>query len=256
MTVHDALSSGKVKILISDGQNQATMKGFGDTRDNIPAIIELAQAGVLSLEDSVATMTKNPAELIAKRTANPWWTEKIGSLGVGALANVTVIDKADKLAAYTIVNGEIVSFENRAFRRGCGAGGWVSKFGMVRKTTLERRKQMPRQSIFDMKFANVFPLLIQKAERKNRTRAEVYEVTAWLTGYTPEQIDAALGSEITYGTFFIDAPAYNPRSGLIKGKICGVQVETINDPLMKKIRQLDKLVDELAKGRPMEKIKR
>ena len=113
---------------------------------------------------------------------------------------------------------------------------------------------MPRQSIFDMKFSNVFPLLIQKAERKNRTRAEVYEVTAWLTGYTPEQIDAALGSEITYGTFFIDAPAYNPRSGLIKGKICGVQVETINDPLMKKIRQLDKLVDELAKGKAMEKI--
>ena len=79
-------------------------------------------------------MTKNPAELIAKRTANPWWTEKIGYLGVGALANVTVIDKADKLATYTIVNGEIVSFENRAFRRGCGAGDWVSKFGMVRKT--------------------------------------------------------------------------------------------------------------------------
>ena len=86
---------------------------------------------------------------------------------------------------------------------------------------------MPRQSIFDMKFSNVFPLLIQKAERKSRTRAEVYEVTAWLTGYTSEQIDAALGSEITYG-----------------------------DPLMKKIRQLDKLVDELAKGKTMEKILR
>ena len=113
---------------------------------------------------------------------------------------------------------------------------------------------MPRQSIFDMKFSNVFPLLIQKAERKNRTRAEVYEVTSWLTGYTAKQIDAALGSEITYGSFFIDAPAYNPRSGLINGKICGVQVETIDDPLMKKIRQLDKLVDELAKGKAMEKI--
>ena len=67
---------------------------------------------------------------------------------------------------------------------------------------------MPRQSIFDMKFSSVFPLLIQKAERKNRIRAEVYEVTAWLTGYTPEQIDAALDSETTYGTFFTDAPAY------------------------------------------------
>lgn len=131
---YDALNSGKVKILISDGQNQATMKGFGDTRDNIPAIIELAQAGVLSLSEAVATMTCNPAELIAKRTANDWWTKKVGHLGAGALANVTVVDKADKLATYTIVNGEIVSFENRAVRRNCGAGGWISKFGMVRKT--------------------------------------------------------------------------------------------------------------------------
>lgn len=131
---YDALNGGKVKILISDGQNQATMKGFGDTRDNIPAIIELAQAGVLSLSDAVATMTCNPAELIAKRTANDWWTKKVGHLGAGALANVTVVDKADKLATYTIVNGEIVSFENRAVRRNCGAGGWVSKFGMVRRT--------------------------------------------------------------------------------------------------------------------------
>ena len=130
----------------------------------------------------------------------------------------------------------------------------ISSF--FRKTTSERRNHMPRQSIFDMKFSNVFPLLIQKAERKNRTRDEVYEVTAWLTGYTPEQIGAALGSEISYGTFFTDAPSYNPRAGLIKGKICGVQVETIDDPLMKKIRQLDKLVDELAKGKTMEKILR
>ena len=131
---YDALHSGKVKILISDGQNQATMKGFGDTRDNIPAIIELAQEGVLTLSQSVATMTCNPVELIAKRTANSWWTEKIGHLGVGALANITVVDMDDKLATYTIVNGEIVSFENRAVRRNCGAGGWISKFGMVRKT--------------------------------------------------------------------------------------------------------------------------
>jgi hypothetical protein len=109
----------------------------------------------------------------------------------------------------------------------------ISSF--FRKTTSERRNHMPRQSIFDMKFSSVFPLLIQKAERKNRTRDEVYEVTAWLTGYTPEQIGAALGSEISYGTFFADAPSYNPRAGLIKGKICGVQVETIDDSFMKKI---------------------
>ena len=110
------------------------MKGFGDTRDNIPAILELADMGVLTLSQSVAAMTCNPAELIAKRTANDWWTEKTGHLGAGALANVTIVDEADKLATYTIVNGEIVSFENRAVRRNAGAGGWVSKFGMVRKT--------------------------------------------------------------------------------------------------------------------------
>jgi dihydroorotase len=131
---YDALASGKVNILISDGQNQATMKGFGDTRDNIPAILELAQQGVLTLKQAVATMTCNPAKLIADRTANNWWTTKVGHLGVGALANITVIDELDKLATYTIVNGEIVSFENRAVRRNCGAGGWVSKFGMLRKT--------------------------------------------------------------------------------------------------------------------------
>lgn len=131
---YDALSSGKVNILISDGQNQATMKGFGDTRDNIPAILELSDMGVLTLSQSVAAMTCNPARLIARRTANNWWTEKTGHLGAGALANVTIVDEADKLATYTIVNGEIVSFENRAVRRNCGAGGWVSKFGMVRKT--------------------------------------------------------------------------------------------------------------------------
>lgn len=134
LLAYDALSSGKVDILISDGQNQATMKGFGDTRDNIPAILELAQEGVLTLKESVATMTCNPASLIAKRTANNWWSEKIGNLSVGSLANITIVDEKDKLATYTIVNGEIVSFENRAVRRNCGAGGWVSKYGMLRKT--------------------------------------------------------------------------------------------------------------------------
>ena len=131
---YDALRTGKVKILVSDGQNQSTMKGFGDTRDNIPAILELADMGVLSLNDAVATMTCNPAELFAKRTENGWWTEKVGHLGRGALANITIVDRADKLATYTIVNGEVVSFENRAVRRNYGAGGWVSKFGMVYKT--------------------------------------------------------------------------------------------------------------------------
>ena len=115
---------------------------------------------------------------------------------------------------------------------------------------------MARKTVFEMPFASVYSALLQKAERKGRTRAEVDEATAWLTGYTIEQIDESLASEITYGVFLSDSPAYNPRSELITGKVCGVQVETIEDPLMKRVRQLDKLVDELAKGKPMEKVLR
>ena len=113
---------------------------------------------------------------------------------------------------------------------------------------------MARRSVFDMRFQDIYSALIQKAERKGRTIDEVEEVTAWLTGYSTEQIDAAMNSDITYGEFFSDTPAYNQRAALITGKICGIQIETIEDPLMKKIRQLDKLVDELAKGKPMESI--
>ena len=119
-----------------------------------------------------------------------------------------------------------------------------------------RGDDMARRSIFDMRFQDVYSALIQKAERKGRTREEVEEVTAWLTGYSAEQIDAAMNSDITYGEFFSDTPAYHHRAALITGKICGIQIETIEDPLMKKIRQLDKLVDELAKGKPMESILR
>ena len=115
---------------------------------------------------------------------------------------------------------------------------------------------MPRQSVFDMSFVRVYPALIQKAEKKGRTKQEVFEVTTWLTGYAPEQLEDMLSSEITYGEFLLGSPAYNPRAELITGKICGVQVETIEDPLTKKMRQLDKLVDELAKGKPMEKVLR
>ena len=111
---------------------------------------------------------------------------------------------------------------------------------------------MPRQSVFDMKVSKVYPLLVAKAEKKGRTKAEVDEVIHWLTGYVMETVDL----DVTYEEFFNNAPAYNPRAELITGKICGIRVETIEDPLMKKIRQLDKLVDELAKGKPMEKILR
>ena len=111
---------------------------------------------------------------------------------------------------------------------------------------------MPGQSVFDMKVSRVYPLLVAKAERKGRTKAEVDAVIAWLTGYDMTSVDP----EMTWSEFFNGAPAYNPRAELITGKVCGIQVETIDDPLMKKTRQLDKLVDELAKGKPLEKVLR
>ena len=119
-----------------------------------------------------------------------------------------------------------------------------------------RGVRMARQSVFEMGFSRIYSALIQKAQRKGRTRAEVDQVTSWLTGYTPDQIAAMFASDIAYGSFLSGSPAYNPRSDLITGKVCGVQVETIEDPLMKRVRQLDKLVDELAKGKPMEKVLR
>ena len=111
---------------------------------------------------------------------------------------------------------------------------------------------MARQSIFDMKFSKVYPLLLQKVERKGRSKEELDTVIAWLTGYDMNRVDP----EMTYGDFFRQAPAMNPRAELIKGKVCGVQVEAIEDPLMRNVRRLDKLVDELAKGRPLEKVLR
>ena len=115
---------------------------------------------------------------------------------------------------------------------------------------------MDNEKVFAMSFGKVYPMLIAKAERKGRTRAEVLEVTAWLTGYTYEQIEALLESDLSYGDFFRQAPALNPNRVLIKGSICGIKVEQIEDPLMQNIRYLDKLVDELAKGKAMEKILR
>ena len=111
---------------------------------------------------------------------------------------------------------------------------------------------MPKQSIFDMQFSKVYPLLVQKVERKGRTRGEVDRLISWLTGYDMENVNL----DVTCREFFGNAPSYNPRSELITGKVCGIQVEAIEDPLMKKIRQLDKLVDELAKGKAIEKILR
>lgn len=111
---------------------------------------------------------------------------------------------------------------------------------------------MARRTVFEMKVSEVYPLLIAKAERKGRTKEEVDEVTGWLTGYDMGKADL----DVSYAEFFNNAPAWNPRAEMISGTVCGVRVETIEDPLMKRIRQLDKLVDELAKGRPIEKILR
>ena len=115
---------------------------------------------------------------------------------------------------------------------------------------------MTNEKVFAMSFAKVYPMLIAKAERKGRTRDEVLAVTTWLTGYSREQLDELLFTDITYGDFFRNAPALNPARKRIKGSVCGVREETIEDPLMQEIRYLDKLVDELAKGKPMEKIMR
>lgn len=111
---------------------------------------------------------------------------------------------------------------------------------------------MLRQSVFDMPFSKVYGCLVAKAEKKGRTRAEVNDVTAWLTGYDMR----AVGMDMTYGEFLSSAPAWNPRAELITGSVCGIRVEEIEDPMTKRMRQLDKLVDELAKGWPMEKVLR
>ena len=113
---------------------------------------------------------------------------------------------------------------------------------------------MTNEKVFAMSFAKVYPMLIAKAERKGRTRDEVFTVTKWLTGYSHEKLEELLISDITYGDFFRNAPALNPARKSIKGSVCGVKLETIEDPLMREIRYLDKLVDELAKGKPMGKI--
>jgi hypothetical protein len=115
---------------------------------------------------------------------------------------------------------------------------------------------MNNDRVFAIKFAKVYPLYVQKAERKNRTKEEVDRVICWLTGYSQTQLRQQIERESDFKTFFARAPAIHPNSSLIKGVVCGVRVEEVNDPLMQKIRYLDKLVDELAKGRAMEKILR
>ncbi len=107
-----------------------------------------------------------------------------------------------------------------------------------------------------MKFAGVYPLYVQKAQRKNRTKDEVDQIICWLTGYDRAGLRQQIERENDFETFFAQAPAIHPNAALIKGVVCGVRIEDLDDPLMRNIRYLDKLIDELAKGRPMEKILR
>ena len=115
---------------------------------------------------------------------------------------------------------------------------------------------MAKHRIYTMKFSGVYPLYVQKAEKKKRTKKEVDEIICWLTGYSQKELQAQITKQNDFETFFAQAPALNPNTSLIKGVVCGVRIEDIDDPLMKKVRYLDKLIDELAKGKAMEKILR
>lgn len=115
---------------------------------------------------------------------------------------------------------------------------------------------MSNEKIYQMELKKIYPLLVNKAQRKGRTKAEVDEIIEWLTGYTREKLEELLDKGCRYGEFFQNAPQLNENRKKIKGVICGVRVEEIQEPLMQEIRYLDKLIDELAKGKPMEKILR
>ena len=115
---------------------------------------------------------------------------------------------------------------------------------------------MPEHRIFSTKFSSVYPLYVQKAERKGRTKQEVDQVIYWLTGYDKVGLDKQLKKESDLRAFFSEAPAFHPNSAMIKGVVCGIRVEDVEDPLMRKIRYLDKLIDELAKGKTLDKVLR
>lgn len=115
---------------------------------------------------------------------------------------------------------------------------------------------MKKHRIYTMSFASVYPHYVEKAEKKGRTKKEVDDVICWLTGYSPKALADRIEQKTNFETFFDEAPALNPNVSKITGVICGVRIEEIEDPLMRKVRYMDKLVDELAKGRPMDKILR
>lgn len=115
---------------------------------------------------------------------------------------------------------------------------------------------MSNDKIYQMSFSKVYPMLVNKVMKKGRMKAEADEVVRWLTGYTQEELNSMEENAVSYGDFFRNAPALNENRYLIKGVVCGVRVEDIEEPLMREIRYLDKLIDELAKGKPMDKILR
>ncbi len=115
---------------------------------------------------------------------------------------------------------------------------------------------MAKNNIYTMSFASIYPLYIEKAEKKGRTKEEVDEIICWLTGYNMEELEEQIKRESTLEAFFADATQLNPSRDLIKGVVCGIRVENIEEPLMREIRYLDKLIDELAKGKAMDKILR
>ncbi len=118
------------------------------------------------------------------------------------------------------------------------------------------RSSMNSERVYRMTFSSVYPLYVNKAERKGRTSEEVDEIISWLTGYSKEEIQKRIEKQIDFETFFNEAPLMNPNAHKITGTICGYRVEEIEDPIIRKVRYLDKLVDELAKGKSMEKILR
>jgi imidazolonepropionase-like amidohydrolase len=130
VTARDAIAGGRCRLLTSDGPCNATMKGFGDARENIPCLLELAEEGVIPLPDAVAMMTLNPARFAAEVTGQQWWAQEMGHLGAGARANVVLVEPHARRAVMTLVEGRIAAFEGRCIRAAHGVGGWVSRTGL------------------------------------------------------------------------------------------------------------------------------
>ena len=127
---------------------------------------------------------------------------------------------------------------------------------MLEKMCIGKEVCMENEKVYRMNFSKIYPLLVNKAVKKGRAKEEVDEVIRWLTGYRQTELEEMSEKEITYGDFFRNAPQMKEKRDLIKGVVCGIRVEDIKEPLMQEIRRLDKLVDELAKGKPMDKILR